>query len=105
MDGLVTNISLVAGVGAAGTSGHTIILSGISGLVAGAFSMALGEYTSVTTQNEQVDAEVIVERSELAKHPRAELNELIDLFTDLGMSKEDRVGGRRRDPRRYRQGR
>lgn len=88
MDGLVTNISLVAGVGAAGASGHTIILSGISGLVAGAFSMALGEYTSVTTQNEQVDAEVIVERRELAKHPRAELNELIDLFTDLGMSKE-----------------
>ncbi|WP_207839906.1 VIT1/CCC1 transporter family protein [Williamsia soli] len=88
MDGLVTNIILVAGVGASGASGQTIILSGVSGLVAGAFSMALGEYTSVTTQNEQVDAEVLVERRELAKHPRAELDELIELFVDLGMRKD-----------------
>lgn len=91
MDGLVTNISLVAGVGAAGAAGQTIILSGVSGLVAGAFSMALGEYTSVTTQNEQVDAEVVVEHRELAKHPRAELEELIDLFVSLGMRKETAV--------------
>ncbi|HEY9311999.1 MAG TPA: VIT1/CCC1 transporter family protein [Williamsia sp.] len=88
MDGLVTNISLVAGVGAAGASGHTIILSGMSSLVAGAFSMALGEYTSVTTQNEQVDAEVAVERRELTRHPNAELNELIAEFVDMGMSEE-----------------
>lgn len=88
MDGLVTNISLVAGVGASGAAGQTIILSGVSGLVAGAFSMALGEYTSVTTQNEQVDAEVIVERRELARHPRAELEELIELFVSLGMRED-----------------
>lgn len=88
MDGLVTNISLVAGVGASGASGQTIILSGMSGLVAGAFSMALGEFTSVTTQNEQVDAEVLVERRELARHPKAELDELIELFVDLGMREE-----------------
>nr|WP_036520191.1 VIT1/CCC1 transporter family protein [Nocardia sp. 348MFTsu5.1] len=88
MDGLVTNISLVAGVGAAGASGHTIILSGMSGLVAGAFSMALGEYTSVTTQNEQVDAEVVVERRELTRHPDAELHELIETFVEMGMCEE-----------------
>lgn len=86
MDGLVTNISLVAGVGGAGASSKTIILSGVAGLVAGAFSMALGEYTSVTTQNEQVDAEVAVERREQTLHPRAELNELADAFADMGMS-------------------
>ena len=57
MDGLVTNIALVAGVGGAGESGHVIVLSGIAGLTAGAFSMALGEYTSVGTQNNAVVAE------------------------------------------------
>lgn len=86
MDGLVTNISLVAGVGGAGAGAHTIILSGVAGLIAGAFSMALGEFTSVSTQNEQVDAEVKVERAEFTLHPQAELDELIDEFVDMGMS-------------------
>jgi VIT1/CCC1 family predicted Fe2+/Mn2+ transporter len=57
MDGLVTNIALVAGVGAAGASPRFIVLTGLAGLVAGAFSMAMGEYASVKTQNEQVDRE------------------------------------------------
>ncbi len=87
MDGLVTNTSLVAGVGGAGVDAHTIVLSGVAGLVAGAFSMALGEYTSVTTQNEQLEAEVRVERRALAAHPKAELAELIDMFENMGMSK------------------
>ncbi|MDL9938899.1 VIT1/CCC1 transporter family protein [Gordonia sp. ABSL1-1] len=86
MDGLVTNISLVAGVGGAGASAHTIVLSGVAGLIAGAFSMALGEYTSVSTQNEQVDAEVRVERREFDRHPQAELDELVDEFRTMGMS-------------------
>ena len=47
MDGLVTNIALVAGVGGAGASPHFIVLTGLAGLVAGALSMAMGEYTSV----------------------------------------------------------
>ncbi|CAM3249341.1 VIT1/CCC1 family predicted Fe2+/Mn2+ transporter [Williamsia muralis] len=88
MDGLVTNISLVAGVGASGASGHTIVLSGVAGLVAGAFSMALGEFASVSTQNEQVDAEVLVERREMRKHPREELHELVEAFIDMGMSEQ-----------------
>ena len=86
MDGLVTNISLVAGVGAAGASARTVVLTGAAGLVAGAFSMALGEYTSVSTQNEQVDAEAHVERRELRENPAGEQAELVEMFTDMGMS-------------------
>ncbi|QCQ91913.1 VIT1/CCC1 transporter family protein [Rhodococcus sp. SGAir0479] len=86
MDGLVTNTSLIAGVGGAGVGAHTVVLSGVAGLVAGAFSMALGEYTSVKTANEQIDAEVRVERRALRTHPEAEEAELVDTFTSMGMS-------------------
>jgi VIT1/CCC1 family predicted Fe2+/Mn2+ transporter len=65
MDGLVTNTALVAGVGGAGVSSHTIVLSGVASLAAGAISMSLGEYTSVKTQNEQLDLEIAKERHEL----------------------------------------
>ncbi len=86
MDGLVTNISLVAGIGAAGAAPRTIVLTGVAGLVAGAFSMALGEYTSVSTQNEQVEAEARVERRELRDNPAGEEAELVAMFTAMGMS-------------------
>jgi VIT1/CCC1 family predicted Fe2+/Mn2+ transporter len=86
MDGLVTNIALIAGIGAAGASGPTIVLTGVAGLVAGAFSMALGEYTSVRTQNEQIDSEMVVERSALARNPIGEQHELVNTFTRMGMS-------------------
>ncbi len=56
MDGLVTNIALVAGVGGGGARAHVIVLTGMAGLVAGAFSMALGEYASVQAQNDLVHA-------------------------------------------------
>lgn len=88
MDGLVTNTSLIAGVGGAGVSTHTLVLSGIAGLVAGAFSMALGEFTSVSTQNEQIDAEVSTERAAFTKYPEAEQAELVGMLTDMGMSTE-----------------
>ncbi|KAA0024091.1 VIT1/CCC1 transporter family protein [Antrihabitans cavernicola] len=88
MDGLVTNTSLIAGVGGAGVNTHTVVLSGVAGLVAGAFSMALGEYTSVSTQNEQLDAEVSVERTALKRFPAAEREELADMFTEMGMTDE-----------------
>jgi len=87
MDGLVTNISLVAGVGAAGASARTVVLTGAAGLVAGAFSMALGEYTSVSTQNEQVDAEAHTERRELRGNPAGEEAELVGMFAEMGMSR------------------
>jgi VIT1/CCC1 family predicted Fe2+/Mn2+ transporter len=72
MDGLVTNASLIAGISGSGSSTHTIVLTGMAGLVAGAFSMATGEYTSVQSQNESINSEVAVEASELRRHPEAE---------------------------------
>jgi VIT1/CCC1 family predicted Fe2+/Mn2+ transporter len=88
MDGLVTNIALIAGIGAAGAPRGTIILTGVAGLVAGAFSMALGEYTSVTTQNEQVDKEAAVERGALDRNPVGEMRELSGMFQEMGMTAE-----------------
>lgn len=88
MDGLVTNIGLVAGVGGGGADAHLIVLTGMAGLVAGAFSMALGEYASVETQNDSVRAEVRVERDELRRHPAAEQAELTASFVQMGLSRE-----------------
>src|SRR4029079_18771064 len=67
MDGLVTNVSLIAGVGGGGANRSQLILAGLAGLVAGAFSMATGEYTSVQSQNELIEAEVELERRELSR--------------------------------------
>lgn len=87
MDGLVTNIALVAGVGAAGASPRYIVLTGMAGLVAGAFSMAMGEYASVKTQNEQLDREWAKERDEILRHPAEEERELASMFATMGMTK------------------
>jgi len=88
MDGLVTNIALVAGVGGGGADRQTIILTGMAGLVAGAFSMALGEFASVDTQNDAVANEVRVERDEILRHPDAEAAELTDAYVAMGLSRE-----------------
>ena len=88
MDGLVTNIALISGVGAAGAGARLIVLTGMAGLVAGAFSMALGEFASVETQNDQVRAEVRVERDELRRHPAAEQAELVASFVRMGLTRE-----------------
>jgi VIT1/CCC1 family predicted Fe2+/Mn2+ transporter len=85
MDGLVTNIALIAGVGGGGVAAHTILLTGTAGLVAGAISMALGEFTSVRAQNEQIAAEVLKERHELALFPEAEAAELARIWEDRGV--------------------
>jgi vacuolar iron transporter family protein len=88
MDGLVTNTALVAGVGGGGASSRAIVLSGVASLVAGAISMALGEYTSVRTQNEQLDLEVEKERRELERNPRGELAELVQMLRVRGVGGE-----------------
>jgi VIT1/CCC1 family predicted Fe2+/Mn2+ transporter len=85
MDGLVTNTALVAGVGGAGASPHTIVLSGVASLAAGAISMSLGEYTSVKTQNEQLDLEIAKERYELEHNAEGELAELVDMLRARGV--------------------
>src|SRR6187401_2587859 len=87
MDGLVSNTALIAGVSAAASS-QTVVISGVAGLLAGAFSMALGEYTSVMTANEQLESEVLVERKAFQTHPRAEKAELVAMLVDMGMTRE-----------------
>jgi VIT1/CCC1 family predicted Fe2+/Mn2+ transporter len=86
MDGLVTNVSLIAGVGGGGGSAHTIVLTGLAGLAAGACSMAAGEYVSVSSQNELVEAEVNKERLELENNPVFEQAELAAMFRAHGVS-------------------
>ncbi|GAA5181845.1 VIT1/CCC1 transporter family protein [Rugosimonospora acidiphila] len=85
MDGLVTNIALIAGVGGGGVSAHNVILTGFAGLVAGAISMGLGEYTSVRTQNDQVAFELAKERRELERNPEAEAEELASMWIERGL--------------------
>jgi VIT1/CCC1 family predicted Fe2+/Mn2+ transporter len=89
MDGLVTNVSLIAGVGAgvgaSGGSPHFIVLTGLAGLAAGAFSMATGEYVSVSSQNEFIDAEVRKEAHELEHNAQSEQMELAASFRRQGV--------------------
>ncbi len=87
MDGLVSNTALIAGV-AASASAHAVLLAGVAGLLAGAFSMALGEYTSITTANEQLEAEVRVERRSFRKYPKEERSELVAMLVDMGMTRD-----------------
>ncbi len=84
VDGLVTNASLIAGLGGGGVSRHAVILTGAAALVAGAFSMGTGEYISVTNQNELVGAEVATERRMHARFPAAEQDELAETFRGYG---------------------
>ncbi|MFF6981252.1 VIT1/CCC1 transporter family protein [Streptomyces sp. NPDC008343] len=85
MDGLVSNLALMTGVAGGAVSHQTIVLSGLAGLSAGAFSMAAGEYTSVASQRELVEAELDVERRELRKHPKDEEAELAALYEARGV--------------------
>jgi vacuolar iron transporter family protein len=93
MDGLVTNVSLIAGVGGGGAHSQMIVLTGLAGLAAGAFSMATGEYVSVSSQNELVESEVTKERLELQNNPEAERRELAAVFRGRGVDADlaDRV--------------
>jgi vacuolar iron transporter family protein len=85
MDGLVTNVSLIAGVGGGGGSHQFIVLTGLAGLAAGAFSMATGEFVSVSSQNELVEAEVRKEAHELKHNPDSEREELAATFRMRGV--------------------
>ncbi len=87
MDGLVSNTALIAGV-AASASAHSVVLAGVAGLLAGSFSMALGEYTSITTANEQLESEVRVERRSFRKYPAEERAELVSMLMDMGLTED-----------------
>lgn len=103
MDGLVTNIALIAGVGAAGAAPRYIVLTGLAGLVAGAFSMAMGEYASIKTQNEQVDREWARETDEIRHNAEMEELELAHMLADMGMSERTAISAAREihaDPER-----
>lgn len=88
MDGLVTNVSLISGVGGGGGSQHFIVLTGLAGLAAGAFSMATGEFVSVSSQNELIGAEVRKEAHELKHNPESERQELAETFQARGVDPE-----------------
>jgi vacuolar iron transporter family protein len=108
-DGIVSTASLVVGVAAAGADARTVLVTGVAGLVAGAMSMAAGEYVSVHSQADTEKADLARERSELATDPVAELNELTAIYAARGLepalarqvaeqlTKHDALGAHARD--------
>ncbi len=88
-DGLVSNLSLVMGVAGATSEPSIILLSGIAGLLAGAFSMAAGEYISVRSQVEVLERQIALERAELAAIPDEEFEELVAIYQSKGMPEAD----------------
>ena len=84
-DGIVSTASLVVGVAAASSPAQEILLAGVAGLVAGAFSMAAGEYVSVSSQADTERADLALEREELATQPEFELAELAGIYEQRGL--------------------
>jgi len=87
-DGLISTSSLIVGVAAATPNAHEILVAGIAGLVAGAMSMAAGEYVSVSSQSDTEKADMARERHELATQPEAELAELAGIYQQRGLSSD-----------------
>lgn len=85
MDGLVSNVALVAGVAGSGASPGTVAVAGLAGLVGGALSMSSGEYVSVRSERELVEAEMEVEKREVSSNPEAEVAELAGLYRSRGV--------------------
>jgi VIT1/CCC1 family predicted Fe2+/Mn2+ transporter len=87
-DGLISTSSLIVGVATATPASHEILVAGIAGLVAGAMSMAAGEYVSVSSQADAEKADMARERHELATQPEAELAELAAIYQQRGLSSD-----------------
>ncbi len=108
-DGVVSTASLMIGVAATSASRQSVLVAGIAGLVAGAMSMAAGEYVSVSSQRDSEEADIEREKAELADNPRGELRELAQIYQrrgvepDLAMkvaeqlTNRDRLGAHLRD--------
>jgi VIT1/CCC1 family predicted Fe2+/Mn2+ transporter len=88
-DGLVSTASLVVGVAAAGSGRTEVLIAGLAGLVAGAMSMAAGEYVSVSSQTDAEKADIAREKRELEETPEAELDELTQIYVERGL--DDRL--------------
>ncbi len=88
-DGLVSNASLIMGMAGANSSNSIIILAGVAGLLAGAFSMAAGEYVSVRSQREMFEYQITLEKKELELYPEEEMEELALIYEARGLEKED----------------
>jgi VIT1/CCC1 family predicted Fe2+/Mn2+ transporter len=88
MDGMVSNFALISGVAGGSGDRSVVILAGLAGLAAGAFSMAAGEYTSVAAQAEHAQAEIAIEREELRRNPAGEQAELADMYVERGLDRE-----------------
>jgi vacuolar iron transporter family protein len=86
-DGIVSTASLVLGVAAAGANQKTILIAGVAGLMAGAMSMAAGEYVSVSSQSDTENADLERERKELATDPVHEHTEMTDIYIKRGLDK------------------
>jgi VIT1/CCC1 family predicted Fe2+/Mn2+ transporter len=84
-DGLVSNTALVMGFAGSGADRSTVLLAGVAGLLAGSFSMAAGEYVSMSGQREMFQREIALEASELAEKPEEELEELVLIYRAKGM--------------------
>jgi VIT1/CCC1 family predicted Fe2+/Mn2+ transporter len=108
-DAIVSISSLMIGVAASSASREAILVAGVAGMVSGAMSMAVGEYVSVSSQRDAEQADVEREMRELARSPRAELNELARIYMQRGLeedlamkvaeqlSRRDRLGAHLRD--------
>ena len=87
-DGILSTASIIIGVAAASTTRESIVLAGLAGLVAGALSMAAGEYVSVSSQSDIENADLEREKNELANSPEDELQELAAIYQKRGLEKE-----------------
>jgi len=87
-DGIVSTASLVLGVAASGASSSAVVTAGLSGLVAGALSMAAGEYVSVSSQRDAEEADIVLETRELRDDPAGELDELATIYEQRGVPRD-----------------
>jgi len=86
-DGIISTASLIVGVAAAAATPNDVLIAGVAGLVAGAMSMAAGEYVSVSSQSDTEQADLARERKELADNPALELEELAQIYMSRGVDK------------------
>ena len=89
-DGLVSNVALILGVAAAASDRSNVLVAGVAGLLAGATSMAAGEYVSMKAQAELIERELHIERRSLADQPALEIEELASIYRSRGMDDEQK---------------